>query len=193
TLYKHKLYEKVHFSIDSYEPEVISYALENGFSIVNDITGLSNDEVSKLCASYNASAVIMHMQGSPLTMQNNPKYESVLSDIYSFFQKRIQKAESFGVKDIILDVGIGFGKTLEDNLSLIKHLGHFLSLKKELLVGASRKSLINAIVESKVEERLPATLALHLESLKNGASILRVHDVKEHIQALAVKEYLDTL
>ena len=193
TLYKHKLYEKVHFSIDSYEPEVISYALENGFSTVNDITGLSNDEVSKLCASYNASAVIMHMQGSPLTMQNNPKYESVLSDIYSFFQKRIQKAESFGVKDIILDVGIGFGKTLEDNLSLIKHLGHFLSLKKELLVGASRKSLINAIVESKVEERLPATLALHLESLKNGASILRVHDVKEHIQALAVKEYLDTL
>ncbi len=186
-----KLYERITLSIDSYEPEVISYALERGFHIVNDITGLQNDEVTKLCASYNAKAVIMHMQGTPQTMQENPQYENVLSDLYSFFQTRIEKAESFGVKDIILDVGIGFGKTLEHNLALIKHLEHFLTLKKPLLVGASRKSMIDKIVTSSVEERLPGTLALHLEAAKNGASILRVHDVKEHLQALEVQKALD--
>ncbi|MDQ7044850.1 MAG: dihydropteroate synthase [Sulfurimonas sp.] len=185
-----KLYNQVKFSIDSYEPKVISYALESGFSIVNDIAGLCNDEVCKLCASYDASAVLMHMQGRPQTMQDNPSYDSLLSDIYSFFEDRIANAESLGVKDIILDVGIGFGKTLEDNLRLIKNLEHFLSLGKELLVGASRKSMIDSIVVSRVEERLAGTLALHLESLRNGASILRVHDVKEHVQAVRVFEAL---
>lgn len=191
TIKEHKLYEKVAFSIDSYEPKVIEQALESGFSIVNDITGLSNDEVVKLCASYGAKAVIMHMQGTPQTMQQNPKYEHVLSDIGDFFVQRIQKAESFGVKEIILDVGIGFGKTLQDNLMLIKHLEHFLRLKKPLLVGASRKSMINAIVPSTIEERLPGTLALHLQSVSNGASIIRAHDVKEHAQALAVAKALN--
>lgn len=128
-----KLYEKVDFSIDSYEPLVISHALESGFKIVNDITGLANDEVCRLCADYSAQAVIMHMQGTPQTMQVAPEYENVLSDLYSFFQDRIQKAEGFGVKDIVLDVGIGFGKTLEHNLMLIKHLEHFLTLEKPLL------------------------------------------------------------
>lgn len=182
-----KLYECAEFSIDSYTPEVISYALESGFRIVNDITGLADDEVCKLCATYNAKAVIMHMQGTPQTMQNEPKYESVLSDISSFFEERIQKAEAFGVKDIILDVGIGFGKTLEDNLKLIKNLEHFLTFEKPLLVGASRKSLINAITPSEVSQRLAGTLALHLAAQENGAAILRVHDVKEHVQAVKVK------
>lgn len=193
TIKSTKLHEHVKFSIDSYEPKVISFALECGFSIVNDITGLANDEVSKLCASYNARAVIMHMQGTPQTMQENPKYDSLLSDVYSFFQTRVENAESLGVKDIILDVGIGFGKTLQDNLILIKNLEHFLSLKKDLLVGASRKSMIHSIIESKVEERLAGTLALHLAAMKNGASILRVHDVKEHVQAIAVQQSLNSI
>jgi dihydropteroate synthase len=187
----HKLYEDVAFSIDSYEPKVISYALESGFSIVNDITGLANDEVSKLCAAYGAKAVIMHMQGIPQTMQQNPSYEHILSDITTFFMQRVENAESLGVKDIILDVGIGFGKTLQDNLTLIKHLEHFLRLQKPLLVGASRKSMIDAIMPSSVEERLPGTLALHLQSVANGASIIRAHDVQEHAQALAVLRALD--
>jgi dihydropteroate synthase len=185
-----KLYEKVRFSIDSYTPSVVSYALQSGFNIVNDITGLENDEICRLCAEYDASAVIMHMLGTPQTMQSNPKYNDIFSELYGFFENRIQKAESFGVKDIVLDVGIGFGKTLEDNLRLIKHMEHFLTLQKPLLVGASRKSMINKIYKSNIEERLPGTLAIHLESVRYGASILRVHDVKEHAQALSVYKAL---
>ena len=188
---QNRLYEKVEFSIDSYEPKVISYALEGGFKIVNDITGLANDEVCRLCSSYDATAVIMHMQGTPQTMQNNPEYENILSDVYSFLEDRIKKAESLGVSDIIVDVGIGFGKTLEDNLSLIKNLEHFLTLNRKILVGASRKSMIDKISASSVENRLPGTLALHLEAMKNGASMLRVHDVKEHLQAIEVQKKLN--
>ncbi|MDQ7067172.1 MAG: dihydropteroate synthase [Sulfurimonas sp.] len=186
-----KLYEKVDFSIDSYEPLVIEQALNAGFKIVNDITGLANDEVCKLCAKYGASAVIMHMQGTPQTMQDNPQYSDILDEVYLFLQQRVQKAESFGIKDIILDVGIGFGKTLKDNLMLIKHLEHFMSLGKPLLVGASRKSMI-AMIDNDVDvkERLAGTLALHIEALKNGASILRVHDVKEHSQVIKTLEAL---
>ncbi len=184
------LSEKILFSIDSFEPSVIAKALDAGFQIVNDITGFENDEVAKLCASYNATAVLMHMQGRPQTMQQNPTYTNLLDDIYRFFEERIEKAERFGVKDIILDVGIGFGKRLEDNIALIKNLEHFMLLEKELLVGASRKSMIDAIFPSSVQERLPGTLALHLEAFRNGASIVRVHDVYAHKQALEVQKAL---
>ncbi len=188
TISRERIYDKVKFSIDSYEPKVISYALDRGFSIVNDIRGLESDEVCKLVASYDATAIIMHMQGRPQTMQDNPNYHSLLSDIYTFFEDRVAKAESFGVGDIIIDVGIGFGKTVEDNLKLIKNLENFLTLEKKILVGASRKSMIDKISPSLVENRLAGTLALHLEAYKNGASILRVHDVAEHIQAMRVEE-----
>ena len=191
-IYEQKLYEKVSFSVDSYEPKVIQKALESGFNIANDITGLCNNEVSKLVAEYDAKAIIMHMQGSPQTMQNNPCYENILDDIYNFFDERIQRAESFGVKDIVLDVGIGFGKTLEHNISLIKNLEHFLTLGKPLLVGASRKSMIDKVYSSDVKDRLAGTLAIHMESVRNGASILRVHDVYEHAQALAVHKALNS-
>jgi len=187
-----KLFEKVQFSIDSYTPCVIAQALESGFEIVNDITGLADDEVCRLCASYNANAVIMHMQGTPQTMQNNPYYDDVLDDVYHFLDERVQKAEAFGVQKITLDVGIGFGKTLEDNISLIKNLEHFLSLDKPLLVGASRKSMIDKIFPSEVSQRLSGTLALHLEAVRNGASVLRVHDVYEHKQALEVYKALES-
>lgn len=187
-LYAQKLYEKARFSVDSYAPDVIAYALERGFSIVNDITGLENEEVCALTAQYNATAVIMHMQGTPQTMQADPKYKNLISDVSTFFQERIERAETFGVNDIILDVGLGFGKSLEHNLQLIAHLEHFLSLKKPLLVGASRKSMISKITPARTEERLPGTLAIHLEAVRNGAEIVRVHDVKAHHQALKVYE-----
>ncbi len=190
---KNKLYEKTSFSIDSYEPKVIAHAMDSGFKIVNDITGLADDEVCKLCSSYKATVVIMHMQGTPQTMQNNPIYDNLLSDVYEFLQNRIQKAESFGLSDIIIDIGIGFGKTFEDNLSLIKNLEHFLTLEKKLLVGASRKSIVDTIYHSSVEDRLPGTLALHIEALRNGASVLRVHDVKEHLQAIKVQEAISKI
>lgn len=186
SLYSQHLHEKVRLSLDSYEPSVISYALEKGFTIVNDITGLANDEVARLCASYNATAVIMHMRGNPTTMQENPSYDSILYEVGQFFEERLEKAEKFGIDKIILDCGIGFGKRLEDNLALITHQKHFLRFGKPLLVGASRKSMIDKIVPSASGERLSGTLAIHLKAIEEGTRIVRVHDVREHVQAIAV-------
>lgn len=190
-LYKKALYGQVKLSIDSYEPKVISYVLERGFGIVNDITGLQNDEVCRLCASYDATAVIMHMQKNPQEMQKAPYYENVVLDVDGFFANRIQKAKHFGIQDIVLDVGIGFGKTLSHNAALINNLSHFLHFNKPLLIGASRKSMIGEIVKADVSDRLAGTLAIHLRAARQGASILRVHDVYEHYQALKIDEYLN--
>jgi len=187
-----KLYEEVSFSIDSYAPSVIAYALKSGFNFVNDITGASNDEVVKLAVEYRAKLCIMHMQGTPQTMQDNPSYDDVMVEVSELFEERIAKCEALGMKreDIILDVGIGFGKTLEHNLMLIKNMEHFKKFGCEVLVGASRKSMIDKIVPTPTEKRLAGTLAIHLKSVENGASVVRCHDVEEHFQALAVWEQL---
>jgi len=189
-----KLYEKVSFSVDSYTPSVIEYALKSGFNLVNDITGASNDEVVKLAVEYGAKLCIMHMQGTPQTMQQNPTYEDVMVEVSEFFEERIAKCEALGMKreDIILDVGIGFGKTLEHNLTLIKNMGHFKKFGCEVLVGASRKSMIDKVIPTPTQERLAGTIVIHTRAVENGASIVRCHDVKEHRQALAVLEALDT-
>ena len=193
TIYANKYYEKVDFSIDSYEPLVIDYVLNHGFNIVNDITGLQNDEVCRLTSKYNATAVIMHMQNDPQNMQQNPNYENVILEIDDFFKQRVEKVQSFGVNKIVLDVGIGFGKNLEHNLTLLKNLEHFKHFGYELLIGASRKSMINMIVPASIEDRLAGTLAIHLESIRNGASIIRCHDVKEHYQAIKVFEAINNI
>ncbi|MCT7638343.1 dihydropteroate synthase [Aliarcobacter butzleri] len=193
TIYQNKYYEKVDFSIDSFSPKVIEYVLNHGFKIVNDITGLENDEVCKLVSKYNAQAVIMHMQNNQTNMQEAPFYENVIIEIDDFFTKRLEKVKSFGVKDIVLDVGIGFGKTLEHNLLLLKNLEHFKHFGYELLIGASRKSMIDKITPTEVINRLPGTLAIHLESIRNGASIIRCHDVKEHFQAIKVFEAIENI
>lgn len=193
TIYQNKYYEKVDFSIDSFSPKVIEYVLNHGFKIVNDITGLQNDEVCKLVSKYNAQAVIMHMQNNQTNMQEAPFYEDVIVEIDDFFTKRLEKVKSFGVKDIVLDVGIGFGKTLEHNLLLLKNLEHFKHFGYELLIGASRKSMIDKITSTEVINRLPGTLAIHLESIRNGASIIRCHDVKEHFQAIKVFEAIENI
>ncbi|MCT7632543.1 dihydropteroate synthase [Aliarcobacter butzleri] len=193
TIYQNKYYEKVDFSIDSFSPKVIEYVLNHGFKIVNDITGLENDEVCKLVSKYNAQAVIMHMQNNQTNMQEAPFYEDVIVEIDDFFTKRLEKVKSFGVKDIVLDVGIGFGKTLEHNLLLLKNLEHFKHFGYELLIGASRKSMIDKITPTEILDRLPGTLAIHLESIRNGASIIRCHDVKEHFQAIKVFEAIENI
>ncbi len=182
---REKIFEKVTFSIDSYTPEVIEYALESGFGFINDITGARDERVIKLAKKYQSKLCIMHMQGTPKTMQQNPFYESVVDEVDSFFEAQIKKAKEFGLSedDIILDVGIGFGKTLKHNLELLKAHSHFQHFGCELLIGASRKSLIDKVIPSPVEERLPGTLAIHLKAYENGANIIRCHDVKEHIQA----------
>ena len=185
-VYAQRLFERSAFSIDSYAPAVVRYALEHGFSIVNDITGLENDAVADVCGQFGATAVIMHMQGTPQTMQQQPHYDDLFDEIGTFFETRIEKALRFGIEKIVLDVGIGFGKTLEHNLKLIRDLEHFGRFGYPLLIGASRKSMIDKISPSKTSERLPGTLALHLEAVRNGAQMLRVHDVKAHCQALKV-------
>lgn len=186
SLYAQRMHDKVQLSLDSFEPSVIAYALEKGFSIVNDITGLANDEVARLCASHGATAVIMHMRGNPQTMQDKPEYESVLHEVEQFFQQRLEKADKFGIHNTILDCGIGFGKRLEDNLALITHQKHFARFGKRLLIGASRKSMIDQISPAMSDERLSGTLAIHLKAIEEGASMVRVHDVKEHVQAIEV-------
>ena len=192
-VYKSGLYERALFSLDSFSPKWLEYALNRGFKIVNDITALENDEVAKVASKYGASVVLMHKKGSTKDMQKNPFYEDVIFEVSEFFQKRIERALSFGIEDIILDVGIGFGKRLEDNLVLIRELGHFKKFGYPLLVGASRKSMIDMIVKSSVEDRLAGTLALHQEALENGADILRVHDVREHFQMVEVFKFLNSV
>ena len=187
-----KLFEKAIFSVDSYNPAVVEYALKSGFGLINDITGASDTSIIHLALKYKAKLCIMHMQGTPQTMQENPDYENVMVEVSQFFAERISKCEALGMekKNIILDVGLGFGKTLEHNLTLIKNMGHFQVFGCEVLVGASRKSMIDKVIATPVEERLAGTLAIHLKAVENGASIVRCHDVKEHVQALAVAEVL---
>jgi dihydropteroate synthase len=183
-----KLYEKATFSIDSYTPSVVEYALQSGFSLINDITGASDETLIQLAIKYDAKLCIMHMQGTPQTMQKDPHYEDVMVDVSEFFEERIDKCEAMGLErsQIILDVGIGFGKSLEHNLTLLKNMDHFTHFGCEVLIGASRKSMINKIIPTPTEERLPGTLAIHLKAVENGASIVRCHDVAEHKQALSV-------
>jgi dihydropteroate synthase len=188
-----RLHERALFSIDSYTPEVIRYALESGFGLVNDITGASDERVAALVAEYGAQLCLMHMQGTPRTMQKNPSYEDVTAEVDAFFAERIARCEALGLprERIILDVGIGFGKTLEHNLTLLRNHRTFLRHGCELLVGASRKSMIDRILPTPTEARLPGTLAIHLKAVANGATIVRCHDVAEHRQALAVWEAME--
>jgi len=187
-----ELYKKAIFSIDSYSQKVIEYALNSGFKMINDITGARDDEVIKLAIKYSAKLCIMHMQGTPDSMQKNPRYKCVVTEVNNFFAKQIVKCEKLGLdrKNIILDVGIGFGKTLEHNLKLLKSHQHFSHFGCELLIGASRKSIIDKITPTSIEDRLPGTLIIHTKAVERGASIIRCHDVKEHYQLLKVLERL---
>ena len=187
-----KLYERATFSIDSYTPLVVEYALKSGFTLINDITGASDNALIMLAVKYKAKLCMMHMQGLPQSMQKDPVYGNVMVEMDQFFEARIAKCEALGLsrENIILDVGIGFGKTLEHNLALLKNLAHFRHFGCEILIGASRKSMIDKIIPAPTEARLPGTLAIHLKAVENGANIVRCHDVAAHLQALAVAEVL---
>jgi len=188
-----KLYDKALFSIDSYTPEVVEYALKSGFRLINDITGARDARLIELAIKHEAHYCIMHMQGTPQTMQASPHYEDVTAEVDAFFAERIAACEAAGLprERIILDPEIGFGKTLEHNLTLIRNLRAFTHHGCEVLIGASRKSMIDAISPAPVEERLPGTLAVHLKAIEHGASIVRCHDVAEHVQAVRVMEQLE--
>ena len=192
-IYDTALYKLSTFSIDSYTPWVIEYALQRGFTVINDITGARDDKIIKLAIKYNAKLCIMHMQGTPQDMQDNPHYDDVMVEVSDFFERQIKKCEDMGLdrESIILDVGIGFGKSLDDNLTLIKNLSHFQKFGCEMLIGASRKSMIDHITPSSTSDRLAGTLAIHLKALDGGVSIIRCHDVAPHAQAIKVYEALN--
>ncbi len=183
-----KLYEKTIFSIDSFNPKVIEYALKSGFKIINDIMGAKDKRVIELAIKYGAKLSIMHIQGTPQTMQDNPYYDDVVVEVSQYFKDKISICEDMGlsIDDIIIDVGIGFGKRLEDNIALIQNLKEFKKFGCEILIGASRKSMIDKITPTKVEDRLSGTLAIHLKALDNGANIIRCHDVLEHYRAIKI-------
>ena len=192
-IYEKKYYEKAIFSLDSFDEYCLEYALNKGFKLINDITSLRNLNLAKLASSYGAKYCLMHMQNNPSNMQDNPYYEDLLDEMTLFFKQKLEILESLGVKESILDVGIGFGKSAEHNMLLIKHLEHFLQFNKPLLIGASRKSVINAYFQSEVKERLSGTLYLHLKAFENGASIIRVHDLYEHKQLFALAKAMDSV
>jgi len=179
---------KVPVSIDSYKPEVIEAALAVGAAIVNDITGLKNKAVRSVVVKSQVPVIIMHMQGTPQNMQDNPVYKDVVEDIYNFFeeQSRLVIEEGLDSSKVIIDPGIGFGKTLEHNLQILQRLSEFKSLGFPLLVGTSRKSFIGALTGAEARERLPGTIASVSLAAASGANIIRVHDVAAAKQALQV-------
>ncbi|HNW29184.1 MAG TPA: dihydropteroate synthase [Spirochaetota bacterium] len=179
-------------SIDTTKAAVARAALGAGASIINDISGLSfDDDMAAVAAGSGASLVLMHIQGTPETMQRDPRYGDLVGEIRGFLAAAAEKAVARGVgrEKIIVDPGIGFGKTLEDNYRIIKNLHEFKELGFPVLVGLSRKSLIGKLYRAE-EDRLPATIALNAASVLNGADIIRVHDVKEHRLALEALEML---
>jgi dihydropteroate synthase len=176
------------FSIDTTKYRVAEESLNLGTHLVNDVSGLQKEpRFVDLCVQHNAGYVMMHSQGNPQTMQKDPSYDDVIADIKKFLKARIDPAKEKGLKNIIIDPGIGFGKTLEHNLKLIAHLEKFQDLGCPLLIGASRKSMIGQILNDRpVDDRLTGTIAVHYHAMLNGANIIRVHDVKEAHDSLQV-------
>ena len=182
---------KVPISIDTTKPAVARAALAAGASIVNDI-GANRDETTmwRLVAESGAAYVCMHMQGTPRTMQRRPVYKDVLAEVGSFFAERIRRLDDCGIRrdQLILDPGIGFGKSFEHNLQLLAGCRKFKRLKRPLLVGVSRKSFIGQVPGAKAGSRLAGSLAGACLAVAEGAHIIRAHDVLETVQALRVTE-----
>jgi dihydropteroate synthase len=180
----------VAISVDSTDAEVVAATLECGADIINDISAGSDEKMFSLAAEKNVPIVLMHMQGMPENMQDNPQYNNVVNEVRRFLQERVKAAVNAGVRfeNIILDPGFGFGKTVEHNLQLMAGLDKLKLDGLPVLVGFSRKSTIGAIVGSPVEERLGGSIAMAVMGLESGGSIFRVHDVKETYQALRVAE-----
>jgi dihydropteroate synthase len=171
-------------SIDTYKHEVAEEALKAGAQIVNDISGFNFDEkLPEVTAKHNASCILMHIKGTPRDMQKNPNYENVVAEVYEYLKEGAEKAKSAGIKQIITDVGIGFGKNLQHNLTLIKNLSKFKELNYPILLGVSRKSFMDKIYTTPMNERLEGTIAANSIGIVNGANIIRVHDVLENKRA----------
>ncbi|MDD4910033.1 MAG: dihydropteroate synthase [Candidatus Omnitrophica bacterium] len=179
-------------SIDTYKPEVADAAVDCGASIINDITALSNIKMRRIAARAKAAVVLMHMKGTPRTMQKNPAYSSIIDEILDFLKAAAAKAEEAGVKreSIVVDPGIGFGKTARHNLEIIRHLKEFRGLGLPIMAGISRKSFIGHVLGLPVNERSLGTASAAAACILNGASIIRVHDAG---QARQVRDMVDAV
>jgi dihydropteroate synthase len=182
---------KIPISIDTMKPEVARAAIAAGASIVNDVAANREDDaMARVVAGAGAGYVLMHMQGTPQTMQTNPVYADVVREVGEFFSGKIQRLNDCGIarEQVILDVGIGFGKTLEHNLLLIAGLRSFTKLERPLLLGVSRKSFLGGLAGEETAGRLPAALACAALALESGVQIIRTHDVAETAQAVRMTE-----
>ena len=181
--------EAIPISVDTSKPEVMQYAIKVGAAMINDVNALrAPGALEVVAASKTISVCLMHMQGKPEDMQNNPHYEDIVDDVHHFLKGRIQAAVAQGIafERIVIDPGFGFGKTLQHNLSLLRRLDQFNRLGVPVLVGISRKSMLGMITGNPVDQRIHESVAAALIALINGATIVRVHDVKATKDALAV-------
>tara|TARA_Y100001954_G_C15761115_1_gene579155 strand:- start:76 stop:906 length:831 start_codon:yes stop_codon:yes gene_type:complete len=177
----------IKISIDTFRSVVAKSCIENGADIINDISaGEYDKKMFETVANHNVPYIMMHMKGDSLTMQNNPSYNNVVEEIMLFFQTKINKLNEMDFNQIIIDPGFGFGKTLEHNYEILKNLKQFQKFKLPVLVGASRKSMIYKLLNGTAEQALNGTSVVNTFSLLNGASILRVHDVKEAVECVKI-------
>jgi len=187
-----KRFPKLLISIDTYRSEVLKKALDYDINIVNDISGLREAETMlPLIAQNNLVYILMHMQGIPSTMQENPEYNNVIIELLSFFKEKVRRLRNSGVKDIMIDPGFGFGKSQEHNFEILRKLSVFQILECPLLIGLSRKSMIHKTLNIDPSEALNGTTALHMAALLNGAKIMRAHDVREAKQCVDLFLALD--
>lgn len=178
-------------SVDTFRSNVAKIAVENGANIINDISAGNLDEkMFETVANLDVPYVLMHMQGSPQTMQQNPNYKNVIEDVAYFFSEKLKELRNLGVKDVILDVGFGFGKKMEHNFELLSNLNHFQIFEIPIMVGLSRKSMIYKTLNIKTNESLNGTTALHTIALQKGAKIIRTHDVKEAVECIKLVSLL---
>ncbi len=176
------LFQDKILSIDTYKPLVAKEAILNGFNMINDIYGGADDKMLSLASDLDIKIILMHIKGDPETMQNDVVYDNVVDDIMNYFDFRTKRAIEFGIKknNIIIDPGIGFGKSLSDNYKIINNIDKFKGMGFDVMVGASRKSFLS-IDDDTASDRLLNTIAANTVALLNGVDIIRVHDVEEHI------------
>lgn len=179
-------------SVDTFRAEVARTSLELGIHFINDISGGQLDKtLLKVVAEYQVPYILMHMRGTPQTMMDNTHYNHLTNDLLYYFTENIKKAKQSGIKDVIIDPGFGFSKTLEQNYELLNQLEHFNALETPMLIGISRKSMIYKALDTTAEKSLNGTTALHMIALQKGANILRAHDVKEAVECVKLNQLLN--
>lgn len=172
-------------SVDTFRSEIARRSIDNGADIINDISAGNLDlEMFDIVADLNVPYIMMHMQGTPQTMQDNPHYNCIEKEVVNYFLNKVKTLQQKGLSKIIIDPGFGFGKTLEHNYQLLNNLEELHTLELPLLVGVSRKSMVYKVLETDAKNSLNGTTAIHTLCLSKGASILRVHDVKEAVECV---------